>query len=254
MNVIRGTVAEGTETPPRPFRIRSSGRLDPDPAEWTSPLPPLLAKRLPAEQREQHERTVATWGEAASKAREQGVKARQAAVDDEQALREAVASGSKPPKPKAVTAEAAAAEAQRAEEMAAVLVLESGRELAAGFSDDDLAAAIGEAKAQAAALVEALPELVDGMVEQLQEAGRLGGEAAWCGGLRERRIVAPWRPSSAPATHRLAAAAAAAQTLRERVLAELEERDWKAAPVEHHAPAGAPPVGAWVSGEVDPTK
>jgi hypothetical protein len=126
MNVIPGLLAEGTETRQRPFRIRDSGRLGPDAAQWSRPLPPLLWQRLPDEQRQAHERAVETYAAAAAKARDLSAKARQAAADDEAALRRAVSAGGKPAKPKAPGLEAAAAEAKRAEEMAGQLVLESG--------------------------------------------------------------------------------------------------------------------------------
>jgi hypothetical protein len=255
--LLRGTVAPAggdTETPPRPFRIRASGRLDPDAAQWTRPLPPLLWQRLEPERRQAHERAVETYAQAAARAHELAGKARQQAVDDEAALREAVALSSTVPKPKAPAAEQAAVEARRAQDMAAALVLESGGELAAGFGADDVAAAIAEAKAEAAEIVAGIPEQVDRLLAELQSAGQLGGEVQWCGRLVERRIQGPWTGSSAPLTRRLAAAREAAETLRAHVLAELEDRDWKAAPVEHRAPAGAPPADTWVSSGIDPTR
>jgi hypothetical protein len=249
------TTADAEAPPPRPFRIRDSGRLDPDPAQWARPLPPLLWQRLDAEQRQAHERAVAAYAEAHGKARELAAKARQAALDDEQALRKAVSEGGKPPKPKAPALEQAAAEAQRAEEMAAVLVLESGRALAERLSDDDLEAVISEAKQQSAAIVATIPELVDRMLEELQEAGRLGAQAAWAGRLRERRIQAPWRPSSQPVSQRLSAAVQHAAELKTYAQAETSEREWKASgPPQHHAPPGAPPAGSWVAGKPDPTR
>ena len=86
MNIVRGTLAEGTETPPRPYRLRDSGRRDADPTEWTRPLPPTLWQRLDDEQREL------------------SVKAREQAAADEARMRQAVSEGSRPPKPKAVAA------------------------------------------------------------------------------------------------------------------------------------------------------
>ena len=75
------TVAESSPAPPRPYRIRDSGRLDPDAAAWSRPLPPLLWRRLDDERRAAHERAVETYAEAAAKARELGARARQAAAD-----------------------------------------------------------------------------------------------------------------------------------------------------------------------------
>ena len=118
-------------------------------------------------------------------------------------MREAVAAGEKAPKPKAPALEAAAEEAKRAHEMAGELVLESGGAIAAQFTDEDVKAAIAEAKEQAAELVASIPEMVEILLAELAEAGRLGGEAQWCGpvardaasrprgGPRARRCVAP---------------------------------------------------------------
>ena len=104
MNIVRGSLAEGTETPPRPYRLRDSGRRDADPTEWTRPLPPTLWQRLDNEQRERHERAVEAYAEAAAKERELSVKAREQAAADEARMRQAVSEGSRPPKPKAVAA------------------------------------------------------------------------------------------------------------------------------------------------------
>ena len=88
--ILRGTLAPdnaGAEpAPPRRFRIRDSGRRDPDASRWARPLPPLLWARLDDEQRAAHERGVETYAEQAAKAREFAAKARQAATDDEAAL------------------------------------------------------------------------------------------------------------------------------------------------------------------------
>jgi translation initiation factor IF-2 len=169
------TVAEaGPSAPPRAFRIRDSGRLAPDAAKWARPLSPPLWQRLEDERRQAHERAVEAYAEAA-KARELAVKARQAAVDDEAALRKAVASGSKVPKPRAPAVEDAAAEAKRAAEAAGRLALESGAALAEPLSDDDVKAAIVAPLEQAAEIISTIPELVDRMQERLAEAARLGG-------------------------------------------------------------------------------
>ena len=219
------------------------------------PLPPLLWQRLDGERHAAHERALTVYVEAAGEARELIARARQAAVDDEAALRTAVAEGAKVPKPKAPTAETAAAEAQRAAEMAARLVLKSGGRLAAELSDDDVVAAITEAREQAAGIVAGIPELVDRLLAELAEAGRLGAEAQWCGGLVERRIQQPWRPASRPASHRLAQAAQHAAEVKVYAEAEVTEREWQAAgPPEHRAPAGAPDAGTWTAGEVDVTR
>ena len=103
-------------------------------------------------------------------------------------------------------------------------------------------------------IVAAIPEAVDGLLAELAEAGKLGGEARWLGQLVERRIVGPWRPSGAPLTHRLAAARETAELLRAHVLAELEHEQAKATPVKHHAPRSAPPPSGWTAAPVDATR
>jgi hypothetical protein len=251
---IAARSADVEAPPPRPFRIRDSGRRDPDPSQWARPLPPVLWRRLDDEQRQTHERAVEAHAEAAARARELTVKARQQASDDEQALRDAVGKGARPPKPKAVAAEQAAAEAVRAAEMAARLAIESGRELAAGFSDEDVRDAMHAAQEQARGIIEVLPEVVDRLLAELTEAAQLGGEARWLGQLVERRIAGPWQPSSAPLTHRLASAAEAARTLQAHLCDELEEHELRSRSVEHHAPVGALPEGAWVAAGIDPTR
>ena len=61
-------------------------------------------------------------------------------------------------------------------------------------------------------------------------------------------------PSSAPLTDRLAAAREAAELLRAHVLVELEDREWRATPVDAHAAAGRTAAEWLRHGEVDPTR
>lgn len=256
--LLRGTLAaeQGPDAPPpRPFGLQGSARRDLDASDVARPVPPLLWQRLDDEQRQAHERAVATYAEANAQAHELAVKARQQAADDEQALRDAIVADLKVPAAKAPALEQQAAEAQRAQEMAGRLVLESGGRLVEALSDADVAAAIAEALEQQAEVIAAIPELVDRLLAELAEAGGLGGQAEWCGRLVETRSQQPWRPASRPASHRLAAAAQHAQEVRVYVAAELSEQAWRdASPPEHVAPAGAPPAGTWVSTGIDPTQ
>ena len=257
MNLVRAVLSDGGDTDtgtPAPFVLTESGRLDVDPAAWAQPLPLSLWERLPKSDREAHERLVRGHADAAARARRLADKARAVADADEQALRAALSDGKAPPKPKREEAAQAAARAAHEAKVAAELLVEHGRGLAPLLDDNTAAETVRDEQQAARAHIAEASAHADACRESLRKAGECGGVARWVATLIERRRQLVWRPVSAPYSPRVAQANQLAQETRVYLDAELGEQQHRdAPPPEHHAPAGAPPSGTWVSSPVDPT-
>jgi hypothetical protein len=208
-----------------------------------------LWERVDEQTRKAHLRLVERYEQLQAKARKAVLDAEAAKATDEAALRKAVEQDKAIPAAKAPGLADAAVQAQRAAEAAGRMVVESASGLLDGLSDSDVRAAVKQAEQDARQAVDEVPAMVDELLAALARAAAAGGEAVWAGRLLEKRRATPFTPRSQPLTTRLAEAAQAAQLLRERVLAELEERRHRDTPVKHPPPAGfAPAPGTWGTG------
>jgi hypothetical protein len=170
-NLVSGEIAPGggeQERERAPFKLTESGRRDSDPAAWLRPLPPVLWRRLSEEAREAHERLAHGHAQAVARAQELADKLRETEAADERALRDALRSGARPPKPKRQQAEQQAEQAQREQRVAAQLVIESGGELVRRFSDEQMMEAVAEAERAAREAIARVPTLVDEVLGALR--------------------------------------------------------------------------------------
>jgi hypothetical protein len=220
------------------LRLVAGDRLPATARTWSSPLPPSLHGRVPEARRAAHERLLEAWRTADARVTELAGKLEEVRTADEEALRTAIAGGKRPPKEKAAQVEAELEQARRTMETPGAMLAESGQQLLADVSDEDLRQAIAEAKRQSAAIVEHLPQAAAGILAELRRSGEVNAELLWIGRLLERRRQAPWQPRHAPASSRLAAAREAAERLKEMLAAELEEQRWKGRPPRHKPPSG----------------
>lgn len=140
------------------LRLIPSGRLAPTPRTWSQPLPPSLLGLVAEERRAEHSRLLDTWQAAETQVADLAAKTEKVRAEDERALRAAVGRGKKPPAPKAPAVEAELDAARRTLDTAGQLLSESGRNLLADLTDDDLQLAIRETRRRAQEIVEKLPE------------------------------------------------------------------------------------------------